>query len=75
MIAAAKDCVTVEAKPQIEAVINAGLMAMDRDGLSFHPSRLMTGEALVIAKGLYGEDLPVEHLSLALADGGSLRSS
>ena len=75
MIAAAKDCVTFEAKPQIEMVINAGLMAMDSDGLSFHPSRLMTGEALPIAKGLYGADLPVEHLALALADGGSLRSS
>ena len=71
VIAAAKDCVTFEAQPQIEAVINAGLMALDSDGLSFRPSRPMTGEAfaLAIAKGLYGADLPVDHLALALADG------
>lgn len=71
VIAAAKDCVTFEAQPQIEAVINAGLMALDADGLSFRPSRPVTGEdfGLAIAKGLYGADLAVDHLALALADG------
>jgi len=71
VIAAAKDCVTYETQPQIEAVINAGLMDLDVDGLSFRPSKTVTAKefALAIAKGLYGANLTVDHLALALADG------
>ena len=71
VIAAAKDCVSYETQPQIEAVINAGLMGLDDDQLSFRPSKTVTANefALAIAKGLYGADLDVDHLALAVADG------
>ena len=71
VIAAAKDCVTYESQPQIEAVINSGLMDLDVDGLSFRPSKTVTAKefALAIAKGLYGANLDVDHLALAIADG------
>lgn len=71
VVAAAKDCVTYETQPQIEAVINAGLMGLDSDSLSFRPSKPVTAKefALSIALGLYGADLDVDHLALAVADG------
>lgn len=71
VIAAAKDCVSYETQPQIEAVINAGLMDLDSDALSFRPSKAVTVNefALAIAKGLYGANLDVDHLALAVADG------
>ena len=71
VIAAAKDCVTYESQPQIEAVINSGLMELDTDNLSFRPSKTVTVKefALSIAKGLYGANLDVDHLALAVADG------
>lgn len=71
VIAAAKDCVSYETQPQIEAVINAGLMDLDTDNLSFRPSKAVTGNefALSIAKGLYGANLDVDHLALAVEDG------
>ena len=71
VIAAAKDCVTYESQPQIEAVINAGLMELDSDSLSFRPSRTMTANefALAIAKGLFGANLDVDHMALAAEAG------
>ncbi|MBQ4620968.1 MAG: bifunctional metallophosphatase/5'-nucleotidase [Clostridia bacterium] len=71
VIAAAKDCVSYETQPQIEAVINAGLMDLDSDNLSFRPSKTVTVKefATAIAKGLYGANLDVDHLALAVADG------
>jgi len=71
VIAAAKDCVTYASQPQIEAVINAGIMDLDADNLSFRPSKTMTVKefALALAKGLYGANLDVDHLALAVADG------
>lgn len=71
VIAAAKDCVSYDVHPQIEAVINAGLMDLDADQLSFRPSKTVTVKefATAIAKGLYGANLQVDHLALAVADG------
>lgn len=71
VIAAAKDCVSYETQPQIEAVINAGLMELDADNLSFRPSKAVTVKefATAIAKGLYGANLAVDHVALAIADG------
>jgi len=67
VIAAAKDCVSYETQPQIEAVINAGLMDLDSDNLSFRPSKTVTANefALAIAKGLFGANLDVDHMALA----------
>ncbi len=67
VIPAAKDCVALETLPQIEAVINAGLMALDTDNLSFRPKAKVTAKefATAIAKGMFGTDLDVDHLQLA----------
>ncbi len=71
VVSAAKDCVSYETQPEIEAVINAGLMGLDSDNLSFRPSKPVTQKefALAVARGLYGADLNIDHLSLAVADG------
>lgn len=71
VIPAAKDCVALASLPQIEAVINAGLMGLDADNLSFRPRAQVTAKefATAIAKGLYGTDLDVNHLQLALDAG------
>ncbi|MDO5022872.1 MAG: bifunctional UDP-sugar hydrolase/5'-nucleotidase [Eubacteriales bacterium] len=71
VVAAAKDCVSYETQPQIEAVINSGLMELDTDNLSFRPSKPVTAKefALSIAMGLYGANLDIDHMALALADG------
>lgn len=71
VIAAAKDCAALPSAPQIEAVINTGLMGIASDGLSFEPRKAVTKDefALAVAKGFYGADLDVDHVALALADG------
>lgn len=71
MIAAAKDAVNIEQSHQIEAVINAGLMDLEGDQLSFNPSEGLSVKAFLtaIAKGLYGADLEIDHLQKALDDG------
>ncbi len=71
VIPAAKDCVTLESLPKIESVINAGLMALDTDNLSFRPYAKVTAKdfATAIAKGLFGTDLSVDHVQLALDAG------
>lgn len=71
VIAAAKDSVALESQPQIEAVINAGLMDLDTDGLSFRPKAAVTVRefATAIAMGLYGTDIEMDHLAAALEAG------
>ena len=71
VIAAAKDAVNIEQSHQIEAVINAGLMDLEGDQLSFNPSEGLSVKAFLtaIAKGLYGADLEIDHLQKALDDG------
>lgn len=71
VIAAAKDCVALDTLPQIEAVINAGLLALDDDGLSFRPGAGITDRdfATAIARGLYGVDLGIDHLQTAIDAG------
>lgn len=39
VIPAAKDCVEMEELPRIEAVLNAGIMELDKDGLNFMPEK------------------------------------
>lgn len=71
VIAAAKDCVALDSLPQIEAVINTGLMDLAEDGLSFRPRGKVTVKefAEAITKGLYGTDLALDHLQLAIDAG------
>ena len=71
VIAAAKDCVALESATQIEAVINAGLLSLDTDGLSFRPRTKVTAKefATAIAKGLFGTDLDMDHLQAAIDAG------
>lgn len=71
VIPAAKDCVALASLPQIEAVLNAGLMELDADGLSFRPGNTVTAKefATAIAKGLYGTDLDLDYLALAVDAG------
>ena len=71
VIPAAKDCVEMEELPRIEAVLNAGIMELDKDGLNFMPEKAVTKRefATYIAKGLYGPDLDIDHVQAALNDG------
>lgn len=71
VIPAAKDAVQLAEHPQIETVINAGLMDLQEDGLSFRPLEGITQEAFLqaLARGYIGPDLPVDHTAQALALG------
>lgn len=71
VITAAKDCAALTSLPQIEAVLNAGLMELASDGLSFRPWAELTARefATAIAKGLFGTDLDLDHLQMALDAG------
>lgn len=71
VIAAAKDSVALDTLPQIEAVINAGILLLDDDSMSFRPYQQMTGRQFyeALARGLMGANLDVDHLALADAMG------
>ena len=71
VIAAAKDCVKRPDAPKIEAVVNALLLPLDADGLSFKPDAPITVRemATAVAKGMYGADLKIDHLKKAIDDG------
>lgn len=71
VVASAKDAITFVELPQIESVVNAGLLSLDEDNLSFRPNKKVSGNefCLAISKGLYGADVAVDHLALAKADG------
>ncbi|MDD3401365.1 MAG: 5'-nucleotidase C-terminal domain-containing protein [Eubacteriales bacterium] len=71
VIAAAKDCVELESAPKIEAVINAQLMGLAADGLSFEPNEPITVSqmATAVAKGMFGADLSIDHLQTAIDAG------
>lgn len=71
VIAAAKDCVKRPDAPKIEAVVNALLLPLDVDGLSFKPDAPITVRemATAVAKGMYGADLKIDHLKKAIDDG------
>lgn len=71
VIAAAKDCVKRPDAPKIEAVVNALLLPLDADGLSFKPDAPITVRemASAVAKGMYGADLKIDHLKKAIDDG------
>lgn len=71
VIAAAKDCVDLPEAPKIEAVVNALLLPLAEDGLSFHPDGTITVRemATAVAKGMYGADLEIDHLQKAIDNG------
>lgn len=71
VIAAAKDCVKLEEAPKIEAVVNALLLPLAEDGLSFKPDQPITVRemATAVAKGMYGADLKIDHLQKAIDNG------
>ena len=71
VIAAAKDCVDLETAPKIEAVVNALLLPLAEDGLSFNPTAPITVRemATAVAKGMYGADLKIDHLKKAIDNG------
>ena len=71
VIAAAKDCVDLETAPKIEAVVNALLLPLAEDGLSFKPNDPITVRemATAVAKGMYGADLKIDHLKKAIDNG------
>ena len=76
MLAAAKDCVDLPTAPKIEAVINAQLLSLADDHLSFRPDAPITVRemATAVAKALYGADLKIDHLQKAI-DAGLLKAS
>ena len=76
VIAAAKDCVDLPTAPKIEAVINAQLLSLADDHLSFRPDAPITVRemATAVAKALYGADLKIDHLQKAI-DAGLLKAS
>ena len=76
VIAAAKDCVDLPTDPKIEAVINAQLLSLADDHLSFRPDAPITVRemATAVAKALYGADLKIDHLQKAI-DAGLLKAS
>ena len=71
VIAAAKDCVELTEAPKIEAVVNALLLPLADDGLSFKPNDPITVRemATAVAKGMYGADLKIDHLQKAIDNG------
>ncbi len=71
VIAAAKDCVDLPEAPKIEAVVNALLLPLAEDGLSFNPTATITVRemATAVAKGMYGADLKIDHLQKAIDNG------
>jgi 2',3'-cyclic-nucleotide 2'-phosphodiesterase (5'-nucleotidase family) len=71
VIPAAKDCVMLPSLAKIEAVINAGLMVLEADNLSFKPYLPVTYRefAAAIARGLYGVDLEIDHVLTAIEMG------
>ena len=71
VIAAAKDCVELKTAPKIEAVVNALLLPLAEDGLSFKPNDPITVRemATAVAKGMYGADLKIDHLKKAIDNG------
>lgn len=71
VIAAAKDCVDLPEAPKIEAVVNALLLPLAEDGLSFNPTATITVRemATAVAKGMYGADLKLDHLQKAIDNG------
>ena len=71
VVAAAKDCVGRDDAPKIEAVINAQLMDLAADGLSFNPDAPITVRemATAVAKGMYGADLSIDHLDKLIGAG------
>lgn len=70
VIAAAKDCTDLEELPNIEAVVNSGIMELASDNLSFNPEATVTKKefATYVAKGLYGPDLELDHVAKAIED-------
>lgn len=76
VIAAAKDCVELETAPKIEAVVNALLLPLAEDNLSFKPNDPITVRemATAVAKGVYGADLKIDHLQKAI-DAGLFKAS
>lgn len=71
VIAAAKDCVELATAPKIEAVINAQLLGLAEDNLSFNPTEAITVRELAtaVAKGMFGADLEIDHLQKAIDAG------
>lgn len=67
VIPAAKDAVQFEEAVKIETVINAGIMELKEDNMSFVPAEVMLKKDFLqaVARGYFGADLDVDHLALA----------
>lgn len=71
VVPAAKDAVQLDEHDKVETVINAGLMKLAEDGLSFNPLDGMTARDFLeaVARGYIGPDLNVDHTALAVEAG------
>lgn len=67
VIPAAKDGVQKTELAAIETVLNAGLMALEDDGMSFRPDKTVTAQEFytALAKGYLGVDVQIDHASRA----------